>query len=138
MKAEIVRLSLFVGAISNGDFVKSTLDLRGMNKILYLLGRNAGQVEITNDVATILKAVSDDNTAAKILVDDLVKQKTVIKSSKIKSDFEIPIDSKNDPTENINERALTKNILIYRVIFSVENNTISSLSRTPRLCVNFA
>lgn len=32
-------------------------------------GRNAGSVEVTNDGATILKAVGVDNPAAKVLVD---------------------------------------------------------------------
>lgn len=40
-----------------------------MDKILVSQGRNAGQVEITNDGATILKSVGVDNPAAKILVD---------------------------------------------------------------------
>lgn len=40
-----------------------------MDKILVSSGRNAGQVQITNDGATILKAVGVDNPAAKILVD---------------------------------------------------------------------
>lgn len=68
-KAEIARLSSFVGAIAIGDLVKSTLGPKGMDKILYSSGRNAGQVEVTNDGATILKSVGVDNPAAKILVD---------------------------------------------------------------------
>lgn len=68
-KAEIARMSSFVGAIAIGDLVKSTLGPKGMDKILYSSGRNAGQVEVTNDGATILKAVGVDNPAAKILVD---------------------------------------------------------------------
>ena len=68
-KAEIARLSSFVGAIAIGDLVKSTLGPKGMDKILVSSGRNAGQVEVTNDGATILKAVGVDNPAAKILVD---------------------------------------------------------------------
>lgn len=68
-KAEIARLSSFVGAIAIGDLVKSTLGPKGMDKILLAAGRNAGQVEITNDGATILKAVGVENPAAKILVD---------------------------------------------------------------------
>ncbi|XP_031638668.1 T-complex protein 1 subunit beta [Contarinia nasturtii] len=68
-KAEIARLSSFVGAIAIGDLVKSTLGPKGMDKILYSSGRNAGQVEITNDGATILKSIGVDNPAAKILVD---------------------------------------------------------------------
>lgn len=68
-KAEIARLSLFVGAIALGDLVKSTLGPKGMDKILVAHGRSAGQVQVTNDGATILKSVGVDNPAAKILVD---------------------------------------------------------------------
>nr|XP_034193549.1 T-complex protein 1 subunit beta [Osmia lignaria] len=68
-KAEIARLSLFVGAIAIGDLVKSTLGPKGMDKVLVAHGRSAGQVQVTNDGATILKSVGVDNPAAKILVD---------------------------------------------------------------------
>lgn len=68
-KAEIARLSSFVGAIAIGDLVKSTLGPKGMDKILLSAGRNAGQVVVTNDGATILKSIGVDNPAAKILVD---------------------------------------------------------------------
>lgn len=68
-KAEIARMSSFIGAIAIGDLVKSTLGPKGMDKILLAMGRNAGQVEVTNDGATILKSVGVDNPAAKILVD---------------------------------------------------------------------
>ncbi|KAJ7506235.1 hypothetical protein B0H11DRAFT_2331985 [Mycena galericulata] len=50
-KTENARLSLFVGATALGDLVKSTLD-----------------ISVTNDGATILKAIQLDNAAAKILV----------------------------------------------------------------------
>ncbi|KAG7187972.1 hypothetical protein KM043_013928 [Ampulex compressa] len=68
-KAEIARISLFVGAIAIGDLVKSTLGPKGMDKILVSHGRTAGMVQVTNDGATILKNVGVDNPAAKILVD---------------------------------------------------------------------
>lgn len=70
-KAEIARLSSFIGAIAIGDLVKSTLGPKGMDKILVSQGRSAGQgqVQVTNDGATILKSVGVDNPAAKILVD---------------------------------------------------------------------
>lgn len=68
-KAEIARLSAFIGAIAIGDLVKSTLGPKGMDKILVSAGRNAGNVEVTNDGATILKSVGVDNPASKILVD---------------------------------------------------------------------
>jgi T-complex protein 1 subunit beta len=69
VKAETARLSSFVGAVAIGDLVKSTLGPKGMDKILVSHGRTEGQVMITNDGATILKAVGVDNPAAKILVD---------------------------------------------------------------------
>ncbi|GLV45145.1 Chaperonin containing TCP1 subunit 2 [Carabus blaptoides fortunei] len=68
-KAEIARMSSFIGAIAIGDLVKSTLGPKGMDKILVAHGRSAGQVEVTNDGATILKSIGVDNPAAKILVD---------------------------------------------------------------------
>ncbi|CAG9791978.1 unnamed protein product [Diatraea saccharalis] len=68
-KAEVARMSSFIGAIAIGDLVKSTLGPKGMDKILVSSGRNAGQVEVTNDGATILKSIGIDNPAAKILVD---------------------------------------------------------------------
>merc|ERR1712226_1297955 len=67
-KAETARLSSFVGAMAIGDLVKSTLGPKGMDKILYGVGRNEGEVQVTNDGATILKAVGVDNPAAKVLV----------------------------------------------------------------------
>uniref|UniRef100_A0A1A9X0B7 T-complex protein 1 subunit beta n=1 Tax=Glossina brevipalpis TaxID=37001 RepID=A0A1A9X0B7_9MUSC len=68
-KAEMARLSSFIGAIAIGDLVKSTLGPKGMDKILVSQGRNVGEVQVTNDGATILRAVGVDNPAAKILVD---------------------------------------------------------------------
>jgi len=68
-KAEVARLSSFVGAMAIGDLVKSTLGPKGMDKILWGTGRNEGVVEVTNDGATILRAVGVDNPAAKVLVE---------------------------------------------------------------------
>lgn len=68
-KAEMARLSSFIGAIAIGDLVKSTLGPKGMDKILVSHGREAGKVSVTNDGATILRCVGVDNPAAKILVD---------------------------------------------------------------------
>lgn len=68
-KAEIARMSSFIGAIAIGDLVKSTLGPKGMDKILVGMGRNSGTIEVTNDGATILRAIGVDNPAAKILVD---------------------------------------------------------------------
>ncbi|TNN29029.1 T-complex protein 1 subunit beta [Liparis tanakae] len=67
-KAETARLSSFIGAIAIGDLVKSTLGPKGMDKIL-LGGGKGGTVTVTNDGATILKAIGVDNPAAKVLVD---------------------------------------------------------------------
>ncbi|KAI4517474.1 chaperonin Cpn60/TCP-1 family [Schizophyllum commune] len=65
-KAENARLASFVGALAVGDLVKSTLGPKGMNKILQ--SASSGDINITNDGATILKAIQLDNAAAKILV----------------------------------------------------------------------
>ncbi|XP_048579119.1 T-complex protein 1 subunit beta isoform X2 [Nematostella vectensis] len=67
-RAETARLSSFVGAIAIGDLVKSTLGPKGMDKILQSFGQN-GDIQVTNDGATILKAIGIDNPAAKILVE---------------------------------------------------------------------
>lgn len=66
-KAENARLSAFVGAIAIGDLIKSTLGPKGMDKILQ--GNERKEMQVTNDGATILKAIGVDNPAAKILVD---------------------------------------------------------------------
>ncbi|XP_041354778.1 T-complex protein 1 subunit beta-like [Gigantopelta aegis] len=66
-KAETARLSSFVGAIAIGDLVKSTLGPKGMDKILQ--GSSGDGIQVTNDGATILKAIGVDNPAAKVLVD---------------------------------------------------------------------
>jgi T-complex protein 1 subunit beta len=70
-KAETARLSSFVGAITIGDLVKSTLGPKGMDKILLCPNRNGtdSTVTVTNDGATILKSIGVDNPAAKVLVD---------------------------------------------------------------------
>ncbi|KAF8640167.1 hypothetical protein AX14_010005 [Amanita brunnescens Koide BX004] len=60
------RGSSFVGALALGDLVKSTLGPKGMNKILQ--SGSSGDINVTNDGATILKAIQFDNAAAKILV----------------------------------------------------------------------
>ena len=65
-KAENARLSSFVGALALGDLVKSTLGPKGMNKILQSM--SSGDINVTNDGATILKAIQLDKAAAKILV----------------------------------------------------------------------
>lgn len=67
-KAETARLSSFVGAIAIGDLVKSTLGPKGMDKILQSWS-DPNKMEVTNDGATILKAIGLDNPAAKVLVE---------------------------------------------------------------------
>lgn len=69
-RAETARLSSFVGAMAIGDLVKSTLGPKGMDKILMSMGGpTGGTIEVTNDGATILRAVGVDNPAAKVLVE---------------------------------------------------------------------
>jgi len=67
-KGENARMTFFVGAIAISDLVKSTLGPKGMDKILVGTGRNS-EIQVTNDGATILKAIPLDNPAAKVLVD---------------------------------------------------------------------
>ncbi|CAI5500666.1 unnamed protein product [Closterium sp. Naga37s-1] len=67
-KGERARLSSFVGAMAISDLVKSTLGPKGMDKILQSTSRGGGLM-VTNDGATILKALHIDNPAAKVLVD---------------------------------------------------------------------
>jgi len=67
-KSETARLSSFIGAITIGDLVKTTMGPRGMDKILISVGRENGKIEVTNDGATILRSIGVDNPAAKILV----------------------------------------------------------------------
>ena len=55
-----------MGAIAVGDLVKSTLGPKGMDKILQ--SASTGEILVTNDGATILKAIALDNAAAKVLV----------------------------------------------------------------------
>jgi len=66
-KAEIARMSSFVGAIAIGDLIKSTLGPKGMDKILQAGPTDA--IQVTNDGATILKSIGIDNPAAKVLVE---------------------------------------------------------------------
>ena len=51
-----------------GDLVKNTLGPKGMDKIL-ISAHQQGEIQVTNDGATILKSIHLDNPAAKILVD---------------------------------------------------------------------
>lgn len=67
-RGENARLAAFVGAVAIADLVKTTLGPKGMDKILQSMGRG-NEVTVTNDGATILKAIYIDNPAAKVLVD---------------------------------------------------------------------
>lgn len=69
-KGEQGRMSSFVGAIAIADLVKTTLGPKGMDKILQSVSDpNNIRITITNDGATILKAVPVENPAAKVLVE---------------------------------------------------------------------
>ncbi|SCV05480.1 LANO_0H08416g1_1 [Lachancea nothofagi CBS 11611] len=65
-RAENARMSAFVGAIAVGDLVKTTLGPKGMDKLLQ--SASSDSCMVTNDGATILKAIPLDNPAAKVLV----------------------------------------------------------------------
>ena len=67
-KGENARLSSFVGAIAITDLIKTTLGPKGMDKIL-VSAQHEGEIQITNDGATILRSIHVDNPAAKVLVD---------------------------------------------------------------------
>jgi len=67
-KGENAQLSSLVGAIAVADLVKTTLGPKGMDKILISADPSSKGVTITNDGATILKAIPIDNPSAKILV----------------------------------------------------------------------
>ena len=59
----------FRGQLKQKDELQYVFTIQGMDKILWGMGRNEGQVEVTNDGATILRSIGVDNPAAKILVD---------------------------------------------------------------------
>jgi len=65
-KGERAKLTNIMGAIAISDLVKTTLGPKGMDKILQSLSDK--RIEVTNDGATILKAISVDNPAAKVLI----------------------------------------------------------------------
>jgi len=66
-KGETARLSSFVGALAVTDLMKTTLGPKGMDKILRSI-THEGELTVTNDGATILKALHTDNPAASVLV----------------------------------------------------------------------
>ncbi|KAK2195916.1 bifunctional TCP-1-like chaperonin intermediate domain superfamily/Chaperonin TCP-1 [Babesia duncani] len=76
-RGETARMQYFVGAIAVGDLVKTTLGPNGMDKLLQPMnmeGPRGGSNVVTNDGATILKAVWLNNPAARILVDVSMQQ----------------------------------------------------------------
>ncbi|VEU20886.1 DEKNAAC101821 [Brettanomyces naardenensis] len=103
-RGENARLSSFVGAIAVGDLVKSTLGPKGMDKLLQSV--SSGESMVTNDGATILKAIPFDNPAAKVLVniakvqDDQVGDGTTsvtVLASQLLGEAEKLIDQKIHP-----------------------------------------
>ncbi|KAH7648186.1 TCP cpn60 chaperonin-related [Cryptosporidium bovis] len=70
-KGDMARLQSIVGAVAIGDLLKTTFGPKGTDKILQPI--KEGPIDstpiVTNDGATILKSISIDNPAARILVD---------------------------------------------------------------------
>lgn len=67
-KGELAHMSNIIGAQALSDLVKTTLGPKGMDKILQPQS-GEGNVEVTNDGATILRSIVVENPAAKILID---------------------------------------------------------------------
>ncbi|GIQ83888.1 T-complex protein 1, beta subunit, partial [Kipferlia bialata] len=65
-KGEFARLSNVSAGIAFADLLKSTMGPKGMDKILQSV---TGAMSITNDGATILKAILVDNPASRVLCD---------------------------------------------------------------------
>ena len=63
----MARLTTFIGALAISDLVKTTLGPKGMDKIL--LNNEYKEMTVTNDGATILKAIHLSNPSAKLLVE---------------------------------------------------------------------
>jgi len=76
-KGHNARLSSFVGAMAIADLVKTTLGPKGMDKILQSTS-DSKNVLVTNDGATILKSISPENAAARIIIDTSKTQDSVI------------------------------------------------------------
>ncbi|OAO13538.1 hypothetical protein AV274_4734, partial [Blastocystis sp. ATCC 50177/Nand II] len=71
-KGANARMDSFVGATAVADLVKSTLGPKGMDKIIQNVlpvTSTSGSLLITNDGATILKSMTVNNAAAKIMCD---------------------------------------------------------------------
>jgi T-complex protein 1 subunit beta len=66
-KGDMARLTTYIGGMALSDLIKTTLGPKGMDKIL--VNPEHDEITITNDGATIMKAVPLANPAAKILVD---------------------------------------------------------------------
>ncbi|KAA6388707.1 MAG: putative T-complex protein 1 subunit beta [Streblomastix strix] len=72
-RQENARMSNSAGAIALKELLQSTLGPKGMDKILQGV-TNSKDVIITNDGATIVKALAADNAAAKILINLSITQ----------------------------------------------------------------
>ncbi|ODV85294.1 hypothetical protein CANARDRAFT_28559 [[Candida] arabinofermentans NRRL YB-2248] len=136
-RAENARLSSFVGAIAVGDLVKTTLGPKGMDKLLQ--SASSGQSLVTNDGATILKAIPFDNPAAKVLVniakvqDDEVGDGTTsvtVLSAELLREAEKLIDQKIHPQTIIEGyRIASKAALAQLEVLAVNNGDDSEKFR---------
>lgn len=129
-RAENARMSAFVGAIAVGDLVKSTLGPKGMDKML----QSASDIErsmVTNDGATILKAIPLDNPAAKVLVNiskvqdneigDGTTSVTVL-SSELLKEAEKLIEKKIHPQTIIEGYRIARNVAVDALTKASVNN----------------
>ena len=129
-RAENARMSAFVGAIAVGDLVKSTLGPKGMDKML----QSASDIErsmVTNDGATILKAIPLDNPAAKVLVNiakvqdneigDGTTSVTVL-SAELLKETEKLIEKKIHPQTIIEGYRIARNVAIDALTKASVNN----------------
>ena len=111
----------FLGALALGDLVKSTLGPKGMNKILQ--SASTGEINVTNDGATFLKAIQLDNAAAKILVNISKVQddpQTIVEGYRIASNAALKVLEKAAVD---NKGVIQK---FRRDLFSISQTTLSS------------
>ncbi|CCE88591.1 Piso0_001360 [Millerozyma farinosa CBS 7064] len=133
-RGENARLSAFVGAIAVGDLVKSTLGPKGMDKLLQSATNPDGSM-ITNDGATILKAIPFDNPAAKVLVniakvqDDVVGDGTTsvtVLCAELLREAERLIEKKIHPQTIIEGFRIARNVALQALAnISVDNSANS-------------
>lgn len=78
-KSEIARISTLTEATGIGDLVKSCLGPKGMDKVLINCeAKSLGNIEITNDGATILKKIDVSSPVAKMLVNTAKAQDSAV------------------------------------------------------------